>query len=238
LFTKTNSAVVGIYKLTSPTGRIYIGQSIDIERRWKEHSTDTYPCKLRESILKYGLVNFSKEILEECKVSELNERERFYQDFYDATNTFNLNLKLTETSDRSGYYTQELKNKLSESQKNYNKTLTVEEKLIRNKKNSDCTKGLVKTTEHILKVKKGCQKHWEAKLKSQTEREGVLLSKSMSVIRLSNKIEPSAKKVVNSVTGETFDSIKLASLNVNLTMNVLSNMLRGVTKNKTNLKYL
>jgi predicted GIY-YIG superfamily endonuclease len=25
----------GIYKITSPSGKIYIGQSIDIEKRWE-----------------------------------------------------------------------------------------------------------------------------------------------------------------------------------------------------------
>lgn len=27
----------GIYKITSPTNKIYVGQSIDIEKRWKKY---------------------------------------------------------------------------------------------------------------------------------------------------------------------------------------------------------
>ena len=29
--------MIGIYKITSPSGKVYIGQSIDIERRWKKY---------------------------------------------------------------------------------------------------------------------------------------------------------------------------------------------------------
>lgn len=34
----------------------------------------------------YGLWNFSFELLEECKVEELNEKERNYIDIYDTKN--------------------------------------------------------------------------------------------------------------------------------------------------------
>ncbi len=29
--------MIGIYKITNPEGKIYIGQSIDIDRRFKEY---------------------------------------------------------------------------------------------------------------------------------------------------------------------------------------------------------
>ena len=31
--------MIGIYKIVSPSGKVYIGQSTNIERRWKEYKT-------------------------------------------------------------------------------------------------------------------------------------------------------------------------------------------------------
>ena len=48
--------MIGIYKITSPTGRIYIGQSIDIEKRIIKYQN--IKCKsqrlLYNSLFKYG----------------------------------------------------------------------------------------------------------------------------------------------------------------------------------------
>jgi len=229
--------VIGIYKLTSPSGRIYIGQSIDIQRRWRDHRIDTYPCKLRDSVNKYGFDNFFKVVLEECSIELLNERERYWQDFYNTTSDFNLNLKLTSTTDKSGYFSQELRDKMSKSQKKYNSTLTEEQKLNRNKKNSESTKGKKLSVEHIENSRVGIKKYWETKIENQTEQEKELLSNKMSRVRRSNNKEPAAKKVINTETGEIFDSIKLAADSINISMDRLSDRLRGVVKNNTNLKY-
>lgn len=98
--------MIGIYKITSPTGRIYIGQSKDIKYRF-----DTYrrlskqvssSPKLYHSLLKHGYVNHKFEIIEECSLDLLNERERFYQDFYNANSDKNLNCILTKTNEKKG----------------------------------------------------------------------------------------------------------------------------------------
>lgn len=52
------------------------------------------------------------------------------------------------------------------------------------------------------------------------------------------KTQPAAKKVINTLTGETFSSILLASVSIGMKMDSLSDRLRGVVKNNTNLKYL
>lgn len=84
--------ICGIYKITNIiTHKVYIGQSIDIKRRWQEHksrayekNTNCYNKPLYRSIRKYGLDNFILEILEECSVEQLNEREAYYIKFYDC----------------------------------------------------------------------------------------------------------------------------------------------------------
>jgi group I intron endonuclease len=74
--------MVGIYKITNPKGKIYIGQSININKR-----KSAYKCidkrimgpKIYNSIQKYGWENHTFEIIEECLVNELFEKESYWK---------------------------------------------------------------------------------------------------------------------------------------------------------------
>jgi group I intron endonuclease len=74
----------GIYKISSPTNKIYIGQSINIERRFKEYKK--LYCmpqrKLYFSLKKYGIEKHIFEILEECTEDMLLKRETYWKNFY------------------------------------------------------------------------------------------------------------------------------------------------------------
>jgi group I intron endonuclease len=73
----------GIYKIISPTGKIYIGQSINIEKRWEGHKRyNGIGPKLKNSYDKYGFENHMKEIIEECNIEQLNIREIFWKEYY------------------------------------------------------------------------------------------------------------------------------------------------------------
>jgi group I intron endonuclease len=76
--------MIGIYKISSPTNKIYIGQSIDIERRWKEYKKlyCTSQRKLYFSFKKHGVKKHIFEILEECNENMLLERESYWKNFY------------------------------------------------------------------------------------------------------------------------------------------------------------
>ena len=52
-------ASIGIYKIISPSHRIYIGQSINIERRWTSHKNAKTDYPLSRAFKKYGVDNFS-----------------------------------------------------------------------------------------------------------------------------------------------------------------------------------
>jgi len=97
-------AVTGIYKITSPSGRIYIGQSINIEKRFKRYeNAKCYKQKrLYNSFIKYGVNNHSFEIILKCSIEDLNNKERYYQDLYDVTNKSGLNITLTKSNDKKG----------------------------------------------------------------------------------------------------------------------------------------
>lgn len=75
--------MIGIYKITNTiNGKIYIGQSINIRRRWNQekrcafNQNDTaYNQLLSKAFRKYGIENFTFEVIEELSASALNERE-------------------------------------------------------------------------------------------------------------------------------------------------------------------
>lgn len=78
--------MIGIYKITNKeNNHCYIGQSRNIEKRWSNHiyhdkSKNEYP--LYRAFRKYGLNNFKFEILEECNLAQLNEKEQYYIKLY------------------------------------------------------------------------------------------------------------------------------------------------------------
>lgn len=79
--------MIGIYKIQNKiTGQTYVGQSVDIERRWKQHkSLSTYKdAPLYEDVRKLGWDKFSFGILEVCEEHELNAKEKYWIDLYNS----------------------------------------------------------------------------------------------------------------------------------------------------------
>ena len=73
--------MIGIYKITNKiTNKSYVGQSNDIKRRFQEHCNKgkTSRIPLDQDILQLGSDNFYLEVLEECSVEELNEKETYW----------------------------------------------------------------------------------------------------------------------------------------------------------------
>lgn len=97
--------MIGIYKITNKlNGKIYIGKSIDIEKRWKEHirhSKDEFTKKkpiIHKAINKYGPDSFIFEVLEECQEDKLNELEMYYINKYNSNNK-NIGYNITNGGD-------------------------------------------------------------------------------------------------------------------------------------------
>ena len=200
--------MICIYKITSPSNKIYIGQTIKYKSRlwyYKVLKCKEQP-RLYNSLCKYGYDNHVFEIIEECEESELNIRERFWQDYYDVIGKQGLNCVLTKTTDRSG--------KMSEKTR---------QKLIKN--NIKPMLGKTHSEESKLKMsmsKKGIKlpEEWRDNI-----------SKSL----IGNTYSKLSKIVLDTQSGIYYDSISKASFALGINYNTLKAILQNRLKNKTNL---
>ena len=229
-----NGNKVGIYKITSPSGKVYIGQSVNLIRR--KHRYSLLQCKkqirLYNSIKKYGWKDHIFEILEECKISELNKRERYWQDFYDVLGPNGLNCVLTNTESKSGKMSKETVKRLSESLKG--RTLSDETK----EKISNTKSGIKMSKEFKEKRRKGSLgKNNNFYNKTHTTETKKKMSKNRKGL-LKRGNNGRAVKLIDKNTKQIFDCIKDAAEDLNIKVQTLRAMLKGHQKNKTNLIYL
>ncbi len=111
--------MVGIYKITNKiNGKVYIGQSVDIEARFRKHRSapfnpknDAYFGHFYSAIRKYSLDNFSFQILEECTKAQLDDREKYWIAYFDS---YNPQKGYNET--KGGQGSQGLRAKLTETE--------------------------------------------------------------------------------------------------------------------------
>lgn len=75
--------MIGIYKITClVNGMVYVGQSKNIEARWKAHikyfrsNKNTYLMQKDYNL--YGLKSFKFDVVEECSMLDLKARENYW----------------------------------------------------------------------------------------------------------------------------------------------------------------
>lgn len=113
--------MIGIYKITNPSGKIYIGQSTNIKERFKKYSKlgNKRQIKLYNSFQKHGINNHQFEIIEECSEDKLDEREIYWGNYYNVLGEDGLNLRL---GNGRGSCSENTKNKISNSLKGQRKS--------------------------------------------------------------------------------------------------------------------
>ena len=126
--------ICGIYKIVNKVnGKLYIGQSRDVEKRWREHKrrSKTKDSHLYRAMRKDGLDNFAFSVICEVPESALDQYEISYIKYYETTNPEKgYNKKF---GGANGRHSKESKLKMSEAKKN----MTGETKL----KMSEANKG-------------------------------------------------------------------------------------------------
>lgn len=85
------NTITGIYKITNQiNNKCYVGQSVDISKRWKDHAKCGLGIdapqgnKLYKDMQEIGIWNFSWELLEACPREQLNEKEKYYINLYQS----------------------------------------------------------------------------------------------------------------------------------------------------------
>jgi len=150
--------MIGIYKITNPKGKIYIGQSRRIKYRFKQYKR--LDCKaqpkLFNSLNKYGVENHTFEVIDQCEIHELNNKERYYQMLFDVINPLRgLNLVLVGNDEMPFVYSDEYRLQISKRMKGNKNglgtTYTDEMKLSISNRMIGNKNGLGKT--HTLEVK-------------------------------------------------------------------------------------
>ena len=109
----------GIYKITSPSNKIYIGESSNLNIRCKRYLNSNKikgQKAIHNSILKYGPESHEIEILELCDENILLERERYYQELFNSVED-GLNCFYTGTKEKKKKHSKETLILMSENQK-------------------------------------------------------------------------------------------------------------------------
>lgn len=76
---------IGIYKIENLINhKIYIGQSIEIEKRWQKHLNTKDNFVIHKALQKYGKENFSFQIIEECDLLDLDNKEQYWINYYNS----------------------------------------------------------------------------------------------------------------------------------------------------------
>ena len=110
----------GIYTITSPSGRVYVGQSVNIERRFGEYRRSGSVRKQRRlaaSFAKYGVDAHVFCIAQECAEESLRATERHFQEILHVCGPKGLNCRLVSTADRVGRFSAESRQRMGEKQR-------------------------------------------------------------------------------------------------------------------------
>ena len=187
--------MIGIYKITSPSNKVYIGQSINIERRFRHYKIMRCKdqVKIYNSLLKYGVDAHIFEVLELCETEQLNNRERHYQNLYDSVAN-GLNLLYVKSEHFNGGHSEESKKKISDSLKG--RTFTDEHKYKIGLSNSRRIKSPETIEKHRL-AGLGRKASPETKEKQRQSRLGSKRSEETK-----KKMSESAKKVIKKPISE------------------------------------
>lgn len=244
--------MIGIYKITNPKSKIYIGQSIDIKRRFYEYQKKIR-CysqkKLYNSLIKYGVDNHNFTVIEECEIELLNERERYWQDHYNVLMD-GLNLLLTNTKDKNGENSDETKSKISKSLKQYFNSLPTQKKQEIYGKSSRQRKGKLGNRKNSILTEEHKKKLSQAKkgsVLSDETKEKIRKKMIGREVTWGDKISESKKSVPNlknrgkgnkpilqfskeNILINEWGSITEASNTLGVSFNSISNNLTGYCK--------
>ena len=111
-------------------GKIYIGQTNDLDIRWNQHKSNLRQNKhinshLQNAWNKYGEENFEFKLIKECESEELNKLEKYYIKLYNSNNS---NYGYNLTSGGEGYtLNDDVKEKISINKRGQGSNLSIDD---------------------------------------------------------------------------------------------------------------
>jgi group I intron endonuclease len=220
--------ISGIYKITSPTGRVYIGQAVDLKRREIEYKCTA--CKgqprLYKSIIKYGWEAHQFDIIEYCGEEELNCSERFWQDIFNVLDRDKgLNCVLTECGAKRYTISEEVSEKLRAKSKHKKKTINTKTLKIYDSVPKAFEDSGEKSLDYFSsKVSGRSKNNTYFMYLTDYEKYGALVP---------DLVIPDKTRVINTLTLQVYESITHACKDLNLSKKQLSSYLSGKSTNKT-----
>lgn len=202
--------MICVYKITNSIGQIYVGSTSNYKKRIRYYKSisSRNQKKLTESLKKYGFDNHIFEVIEECELKDLKEREGYWGDYYNVLEENGLNTIIPNCGKRiigASAEFRKLKSETIKGEKNYwyGKRLPQE---IRDKI-SKARLGIKLSEEHKRKVSLNSAKH-------------------------------KSKIVLDYDTGVYYDSAKEAAFYKNMAHSTLRNKLNGSNPIKVNMAYV
>lgn len=204
----------GIYKIINlVNNKIYIGCASNIRTRKNGHIYDLRKGihkndYLQKAWTKYGELNFKFEVVELCDINVLHKKEHFWVSFYNCLDR-SVGYNLKPTSlNGSSIHSEETKEKLRQANKGK------------------------KPSQACFEAGKIYNASEECKMNLKEARKKL---KNVDFYKVNSG---KRKKIKNTVTGEIYESVRVASELLNIPKYELSRRLLGKRKNNTNLIYL
>jgi len=177
--------MIGIYKITSPSGRIYIGQSNNVKRRINSYKTSYLRGRINQPLLfrsfnKYGYDEHLFEVIEKCNIEHLNDRERYWQEYYDVLNG-GLNCALVNTMDKKLVHSNKTRLKISIGNKGKKLSKSHIEAIVKS------IKGRKLSKYHLKKLNDGYLKH----VMTQEHKDIISLSNANRIVSITTRFKMS-----------------------------------------------
>lgn len=224
-----------IYKIINTiNGKIYIGQTNDFYRRISQHKNKLRQNKhfnqhLQFAWNKYGEKNFTFEIIEECEIDRLNEKEMYWiKKLHTASKHYGYNISCEPHS---------VVDKNLSNGKNYTKIICLNNMVI-----YDCMFDILNSPLNPTRVgvNASIRKHatsgeldgipcvWmQYNTFKESSIEEIQHIFNTAIYKLEHRCENISKKVVLLNTKETFDSMSEASIKYNVDNSTIAKCCKG-----------
>lgn len=216
----------GIYKITSPTGRVYIGQSSNILARFSRYRG--LHCvgqrRLYASLKKHGVESHAFEVIEVVHdESDMVEKERYWQEFYEVVGPKGLNCKIVTNDCHAGRHSPQTRALMSAAARGRRPS-----KEARDKMRAAKSGRRMPEEQRLAMVGRKLPPETIEKMRAR-----------MAGNQYTKGITPkNAKRVICEKTGKIFMKVEDAASFLGMKRSTLAAKLRGQSRNDTRMRFL